>query len=142
MGGMARHVFVYGTLRQGQVRDINRLRPAPRWTGYASVAGVLYHLGSYPGLVLGGPAPVRGEVYAILPELERQLDEIEAVWPVPSGEYLKREALVQLDAATGAVAQEAPAVLLCLVYEAAPLRVQGRPRIASGDWLRHTAACD
>ena len=48
-----RHVFVYGTLRKGEERDINRLRPAPQWVGRAQVAGVMHHLGSYPGLVLG-----------------------------------------------------------------------------------------
>ena len=94
-----RHVFVYGTLRKGEERDINRLQPAPRWVGRARVEGVMHHLGSYPGLVLGAPGTVHGEVYAVSPELERVLDEIEEVWPQQTGEYAKREVMVQLDAA-------------------------------------------
>ncbi|MGH6638770.1 MAG: gamma-glutamylcyclotransferase family protein [Polaromonas sp.] len=135
-----RHVFVYGTLRRGEQRDINRLRPAPRWVGWASVAGVMYHLGAYPGMVLGeegdGKGRVRGEVYAISAELERLLDEIEDLWPQPSGEYVKREVAVQLDAPARQPG-EAPEEVLCILYEIAPERTLGKPVIASGDWVQH-----
>jgi gamma-glutamylcyclotransferase (GGCT)/AIG2-like uncharacterized protein YtfP len=96
-----RHVFVYGTLRKGEERDINRLRPAPQWVGRASVEGLMHHLGSYPGLVLGAPGTVHGEVYAVSAELERILDEIEEVWPQQTGEYAKREVMVRLEAGRG-----------------------------------------
>jgi len=125
-----RHVFVYGTLRKGEERDINRLRPAPQWVGWAQVAGVMHHLGSYPGLVLGGTGVVRGEVYAVSPELERVLDEIEEVWPQQTGEYTRREVMVQLDTTP---ARE----LLCVLYEISPERTRGKPVIASGDWVLH-----
>ncbi len=121
-----RHVFVYGTLRRGEANDINRLQPAPRYLGQARISGVLYDLGSYPGLVLGGADPVQGEVYAITPELEHQLDVIEEVAPVPSGEYARRHVELELDGRQ----------LRCLVYEIAAQRVQGRARIGTGDWLR------
>ncbi|MFC5523801.1 gamma-glutamylcyclotransferase family protein [Polaromonas jejuensis] len=144
-----RHVFVYGTLRRGEERDINRLLPAPRWVGRASVAGVMHDLGAYPGLVLGGPGRVLGEVYEISAELEQRLDEIEEVWPQPSGEYAKREAAVQLDRSAfvrsaqpgrpGSEAAGAPEVLVCLLYELAPARTVGKPVIASGDWVRYRA---
>ena len=65
-----RCVFVYGTLRRGGSNDITRLRPAPRFLGKAQVQGVLYHLGAYPGMALGGSHWVQGEVYAIAPALE------------------------------------------------------------------------
>ncbi len=139
-----RHVFVYGTLRRGEQRDINRLRPAPRWVGWASVPGVMHHLGAYPGLVLGGPGRVRGEVYEISAELERQLDAIEEVWPQQSGEYVKREVAVQLDAPAdrqdapgSARAAQAPGEVVCLLYEIAPERTRGKPVIAGGDWVQH-----
>ena len=120
-------VFVYGTLRRGQANDINRLLPAPVYRGMARIRGVLYDLGRYPGVILGsGDNWVSGEVYAITPELEQQLDRIEEVAPVPSGEYARRHIDVEVDGL----------LLRCLVYEIAPLRVQGRPRIAHGDWLR------
>jgi gamma-glutamylcyclotransferase (GGCT)/AIG2-like uncharacterized protein YtfP len=125
-----RHVFVYGTLRKGEERDINRLRPAPQWVGRARVAGVMHHLGSYPGLVLGGMGVVHGEVYAVSPELERVLDEIEEVWPQQTGEYTRREVMVQLDTTP---ARE----LLCVLYEISPERTRGKPVIAGGDWVLH-----
>jgi len=127
-----RHVFVYGTLRKGEERDINRLRPAPQWVGRAQVAGVLHHLGSYPGLVLGGTGVVHGEVYAVSPELERVLDEIEEVWPQQTGEYTKCEVAVQLDTMP-------PRELLCVLYEISLERTRGRPVIAGGDWVLHRA---
>ena len=121
-----RYVFVYGTLRKGQERDINHLRPAPLFIGNAQVKGTLYNLGSYPGLHLTGDQPVQGEVYQITPELERQLDEIEEVWPEPNGEYVRREVAVQC----------AATVLTCLVYEVAQAHTKGKLVIASGDWLK------
>ena len=135
-----RHVFVYGTLRRGEQRDINLLRPTPRWIGQASVEGVLYDLGDYPGLVFGidqhpGQKKVRGEVYEISDELERLLDVIEEVAPRPSGEYAKRELLVHLEFARTSDESGLGHALTCLVYEVTPDRVTGRPVIFGGDWV-------
>jgi gamma-glutamylcyclotransferase (GGCT)/AIG2-like uncharacterized protein YtfP len=135
-----RHVFVYGTLRQGEQRDINLLTPAPRRIGQASVEGVLYDLGDYPGLVLGrdqhpGQKKVSGEVYEITDALERLLDEIEEVAPQPSGEYAKRQVLVLLRPSHVPAEGEKSHALICLVYEAAPDRVADCPVISSGDWV-------
>ncbi len=123
-----RHVFVYGTLRQGDDNDITRFTPPPRWVGQARVAGQMYHLGAYPGVVLGAaPSPqVAGEVYAIEPALERQLDELEEVYPQQRDEYFKREVLVEV----------AGRRLTCIVYEINPRYVMNCPLIASGDWVR------
>lgn len=139
-----RHVFVYGTLRRGQERDITCLDPAPRWVGPARVPGALYSLGAYPGVVLGAAGWVQGEVYEISPELERQLDEIEAVWPRQSAEYCKRELAVRLDAKVylGVGESDEPAramnaEVICVVYEIAPERAVGMPVISSGDWVEH-----
>ncbi len=120
-----RHVFVYGTLRKGQERDINHLQPAPVFIGNSQIKGTLYDLGSYPGVRLGGSGWVQGEIYQITPALERQLDEIEEVWPQQTGEYVRREVVVQC----------AGGELTCLVYEVAEMRAQGRELIASGDWV-------
>ena len=121
-----RCVFVYGTLRKGQERDINRLEPAPVFIGNGQINGTLYNLGSYPGVRLGGLKWVQGEVYQITPELERQLDEIEEVWPQQTGEYVKREVVVQF----------ARTVLTCLVYEVTQVRAHGQGLIAFGDWVK------
>ncbi|MDF1483675.1 gamma-glutamylcyclotransferase [Ramlibacter sp. H39-3-26] len=124
-----RHVFVYGTLRRGQCNDITLLRPAPRHIGMARVPGRLYHLGAYPGLVLDAGTPsgnwVVGEVYAIAPVLEPQLDVIEGILPCPNGEYAKRSVAVLVDAER----------IDCLVYEVNPGFYDEARRIERGDWL-------
>jgi gamma-glutamylcyclotransferase (GGCT)/AIG2-like uncharacterized protein YtfP len=121
-------VFVYGTLRRGQVNDIHRLQPAPRYLGAARIRGTLYDLGPYPGVILGGAGWVQGEVYAVTPVTEGQLDVIEEVAPVPSGEYARRIVAVEV----------AGQRLHCLAYEIDPQRVRGRAVITSGDWLQRT----
>lgn len=130
-----RHVFVYGTLRRGQQRDINRLQPAPRWLGKASVQGLMYQLGEYPGVVLGAAGLVHGEVYAISAELERQLDVIEEVGPAPGDEYVKCDAVVRLERGHGR--QED---IVCLLYALAPGGSLGKAEITGGDWAEYLAA--
>ena len=140
---LRRHVFVYGTLRRGEQRDINRLKPAPVFVGQGWVDGALYDLGDYPGVLLDAAAGtrVRGEIYRIEPDLESVLDEIEEVWPQPTGEYRKRETLVSLDQARlPTLPSVADSRLLCLVYELVPGRVGNSARIELGDWVLHRKA--
>jgi gamma-glutamylcyclotransferase (GGCT)/AIG2-like uncharacterized protein YtfP len=120
-----RHVFVYGTLRRGGRNDVARFAPAPGFVADAHIHGTLYDLGSYPGAVLGGSSLLVGEVYAITPALEAQLDKLEEVRPDGNGEYIKREVLVRVGEKE----------IQCLVYEIHPDRVSGRRVIASGDWF-------
>ena len=122
----ARHVFVYGTLRRGDDNDITRLKPPARYRGTGWTPGTMYHLGRYPGVLLGGASAVFGEVYAITPELERTLDEIEELYPQQTNEYFKRDITVQVDGEPVA----------CIVYEINPDYVAGKPVIASGDWCK------
>ncbi|MEJ7688367.1 MAG: gamma-glutamylcyclotransferase family protein [Variovorax sp.] len=120
----ARHVFVYGTLRKGERNDITRYLPMPRHVADGHIAGTLYDLGSYPGVVLGGPGRVAGEIYAIASNVEAQLDLLEEVQPDGSGEYIKREVAVTVGDDR----------LACLVYEIHPGRIEGRTVVAGGDW--------
>jgi gamma-glutamylcyclotransferase (GGCT)/AIG2-like uncharacterized protein YtfP len=120
-----RHVFVYGTLRRGGRNDIARFSPPARYVADARIRGTLYDLGSYPGAVLGGRGVLVGEVYAITPALEAQLDLLEEVAPDDSGEYIKREVRVR-------VGDED---IACIVYEIHPDRIAGRSVIASGNWF-------
>ena len=124
---MPRHVFVYGTLRSGGRNDIARFHPKPERVADARIAGTLYDLGAYPGAVLGGSGEVSGEIYRITPAIEAQLDVLEEVEPDGSGEYIKREVLVEPEAG----GERLP----CLVYEIHPERISGRSVIASGDWF-------
>lgn len=130
-----RHVFVYGTLRRGGSNDINLRKPAPRYVGSASLQGSLYDLGPYPGLILSPSASlagaVIGEIYAISPALEVNLDELEGLLPVPTGEYLKRWMRIEL--ASGDLQHG----LDCIVYEINPERTHACSLIGSGDWMAH-----
>ena len=137
-----RHVFVYGTLRRREQRDINLLKPTPRWVGRASVEGVLYDLGGYAGLVLGidqhpRQKMVRGEVYEISDGLELLLDVIEEVAPRTSGEYAKGQLLVHLTSADTSDEGGLGQAVTCLVQEVTQNRVTGRLVIFGGDWVRY-----
>jgi gamma-glutamylcyclotransferase (GGCT)/AIG2-like uncharacterized protein YtfP len=121
-----RHVFVYGTLRRGDDNDITRLTPPPRFTANASIQGTMYHLGAYPGVVLGGSGIVTGEVYAISAALERTLDEIEEIYPQRRDEYFKRVVEVAVD----------DRLMRCIVYEINERYLGAAPVIESGDWVR------
>ena len=118
------HVFVYGTLRRGQANDITRLQPAPRWVGEGRVRGTLYHLGAYPGIVLGHAGWVQGEVYAIPEALEPVLDAIEEMDPPETAEYTRQ--MVAVETAQGTV--------MCLVYALKPHLAPGLRIMEGGDW--------
>ena len=119
-------VFVYGTLRRGGRNDIHRYQPQPGFVTTARVQGRLYHLGRYPGLVLGNGNWVLGEVYEVTPAALEQLDLLEGLLPQPTGEYHRRT--VAVDTPEGPLA--------CLLYEIDPSRIRGRAVIEHGDWLR------
>jgi gamma-glutamylcyclotransferase (GGCT)/AIG2-like uncharacterized protein YtfP len=130
----ARHVFVYGTLRRGGSNDITRLKPAPVWVGGACLRGALYSLGPYPGMRLDGhdeqDPPVIGEVYAVTPALERQLDLIEGLAPdrpaTDEDEYAKRDVVVQVEGRP----------LACFMYVIHRRYAAPQARLLHGDWFR------
>lgn len=103
-------MFVYGTLRRGGSNDITRLQPPARYLGPARVAGVLYHFGAYPDMILGGGDRVQGEVHAVEPALEALLDAIEGLGTATVDEYAKREVTVDVQGQA----------LGCLVHEINP----------------------
>jgi gamma-glutamylcyclotransferase (GGCT)/AIG2-like uncharacterized protein YtfP len=118
--------FVYGTLRRGDDNDITRLTPAPLLIGHTHIAGTMYHLGGYPGVTLGGTGQIVGEVYSVSAELEKKLDAIESEYPAQPDEYFKRQIKVEVNGQ----------MIDCNVYEINPAYVQGKPIIASGDWVK------
>lgn len=121
-------MFVYGTLRRGDDNDINLLTPTPHFVGAGRVGGVMYHLGDYPGVLLNNSLEynIVGEVYAITPELEKVLDEIEMIYPQQHDEYKKRN----VDALVG------ERQISCLFYEINAAYTVGKPVIFSGDWVK------
>ena len=127
------NVFIYGTLRAGEVNDITEAAARhhvarPVLLGRAAVRGRLFDFGSYPGLVVD-PAgvPVQGDVYEIDDELVAVLDEIEQVYPGVDGRFLPREVTVEVEGVR----------LACRFYPVEPRAVKGLPEIASGDWVAH-----
>lgn len=121
-----RHVFVYGTLRQGDANDITKLNPAPVYLGDSSIKGNMYHLDGYPGVTLGGENTIIGEVYAITEPLERLLDGIESEYPAQADEYAKRDIEVSVNGL----------LLDCIVYEINTAYIQDKPQILNGDWIK------
>ncbi len=139
-----RYLFVYGTLRAGAQNAIDRLKPAPDYIGKASLAGILYDFGPYPGLLLAEvitarsselksmtanrvPQAIQGEVWRISASLEKVLDEIEAAFPSEADEFLKHYCEIPI----------AGTNQRCLVYVINPVYLKGKPIIESGDWLKH-----
>jgi len=131
-----KYVFVYGTLRAGEINDINlaAARNAirqPRLVGQTAVAGRLFDFGPYPGMVADTQAaPVLGDVYEIDEALVPVLDEIEEVYPGVEGLFLARQVSVDVEGAQ----------LDCLFYPVTHHAVEGREQIHGGDWVAHRRA--
>lgn len=133
-----RYVFVYGTLRAGEINDIGLAAArhgvkVPRLVGRAAVLGRLYDFGDYPGLVRDDAAgPVRGDVYEIDEALVPVLDEIEGVKPGIDSLFKSRELTVAV------MGRELP----CFFYPVDEVSVRGRTRIPAGDWISYRLARD
>ncbi|CAG2133669.1 gamma-glutamylcyclotransferase family protein [Cupriavidus numazuensis] len=131
-------VFVYGTLRAGEVNDLNAAArrhgiAAPTLLGTGTIAGRLYDFGTYPGLVLDPAAgPAVGDLYDVPEALLPVLDEIEEVYPGQASLFVREEQTV--------LHQGRP--VNCLLYPVADAAVTGLPRIDSGDWVAYRKARD
>jgi len=131
-------VFVYGTLRAGEVNDLNRAAArhgiaAPMLIGTGVLAGRLYDFGTYPGLVPDAAAgPVTGDLYDIPDALLPVLDEIEEVYPGQATLFLRESCIVDCNGAP----------IECLLYPVADAAVAGLARIDSGDWVAYRKARD
>jgi gamma-glutamylcyclotransferase (GGCT)/AIG2-like uncharacterized protein YtfP len=97
--------------------------------GSTWVKGQLYSRGWYPGIRLGGEQSVVGEVYQVSAQLLAQLDELEEVAPVPSGEYQRIQIKVEC------VGQQ----LLCEIYELSAHCAAQSTVIEEGDWVKFMA---
>lgn len=100
-------IFVYGTLMSHtRTEKAVRLGREADVVGPATIAGLLYRISWYPGLV-EGPGLVHGEVYK-LREPARSLVWLDAYESIVPGradnEYERVERMVQLDAGNGLTA--------------------------------------
>jgi gamma-glutamylcyclotransferase (GGCT)/AIG2-like uncharacterized protein YtfP len=67
MSAEPHHILLYGTLRAGQQAfSEHRLGGSLRPAGTTFVQGQLYHLGEYPGVILGGSRRVLVERHEII----------------------------------------------------------------------------
>lgn len=116
-------IFVYGTLRRGGSHHW-RLAEA-EFIDAGTVAGAIYRIDWYPGLVLGGGL-VHGEVFAVESDLLAELDAFEGIAAdeVAGSEYRRVAATVSTPQGD----------LTAWLWEwTGP--VQDVRRISSGDWL-------
>lgn len=128
-------VFVYGTLRQGGVREMPRLFPQTEFIGFGTAKGWLYDFGAYPGFLPddadGGD--VVGEVYAVPAIVLQALDDIERYEPrnEAGSYYHRREVTVTLQDGRQIAAW---------VYVCNPDFYDCSRPLASNDWIAHAAA--
>lgn len=89
------NVFVYGTLLRGMIRSA--VLAGGRFLGHGRLDGILYDLGSYPGLTQGAGF-VYGELYTIDQNKLNELDRIEGYFPenTSSSLYERRRVVVRL----------------------------------------------
>jgi gamma-glutamylcyclotransferase (GGCT)/AIG2-like uncharacterized protein YtfP len=113
-------LFVYGTLRAGGGQEW-RLRGAASM-GKSRMAGRLYRLGNYPGMVRDGADFVIGEVYRLV-HAERLLAELDLY----EGDRYTRVSEIAV------LADGTEVECWVYVYRGA---VEESQRIASGDFLR------
>lgn len=134
------YVFVYGTLRRGEINDLARAAeraglPAPRHAGPARVAGRLVDFGDWPGLLPGASTRARailGELYQVTPDLLALMDQIE--------EYTPHAPCCFVRADTLAVTPEG--AIACQYYPIDPAFV-GRARdIDADDWVAYRRSRD
>jgi len=124
--GAAQRLFVYGTLRPGEVRWHHLERFVDGAGVDATVAGELYDTGlDYPAAMFRGDAPIRGRVYALRDELvDDALAHLDRVEGAVRGLY-RRVEVATSEGNAWAYECGDPSLLVT--------------RIASGDWQARDA---
>lgn len=134
---MSIYVFVYGTLRAGEINDLaqaaaRRGLPAASHVGAASVPGMLVDFGDWPGLIpVDDGRRVRGDVFRVDPALIALLDEIEEYDPGKACCFVRRTVSARLEGPQG-VRQ-----LSCEYYPIDPALRAAAVDIAGEDWIAH-----
>ncbi len=132
-------LFVYGTLLSGLSN--HHYMAGATCLGPAILPGVLFHLGSYPGLRVTGELAqpldlVLGELYKIEPSQWAHLDGLEQFDPHSESNsmYLRQWAQVTW-LKPDLKPDDAPTLRVQVYVYNWPL--EGRPRIENGDFRRH-----
>ena len=144
-------LVVYGTLRSGTGwRERLGVAGLVETVGWCRLAGSLFELGWYPGLVLDGAGSVVAEVLRMLePSTLEAFDRFEGYDPArpDAGEYRRRsiEVVLELDdeddghdadddGAADAAGRGEPVAAWVYELDSVPI---GAARIEGGDWLSH-----
>lgn len=121
-------IVLYGTLRRGQPPyDRLGLESRLRFVGPCMLKGILYDLGSYPGLIMGNNV-VTGELFAVPePKTLEELDAYEGCDHLnpERGLYIRR-----------AVTLLQPSNTTAFVYFYNH-DIAGHSIISDGDWVKH-----
>jgi len=124
-------IFAYGTLKvdtgpDAFARHFDRFRLT---SVIGTVNGVLYDLGFYPALILGGPEMVYGELheYSNFNQVIERMDQIEGYFGHndPNNLYRRVRAEINVNNAI---------ITTATVYEFAH-GVDGYPKVHSGTWM-------
>lgn len=131
-------VFVYGTLRRGEINDLERAAsraglPPPRAAGHARVPGTLVDFGDWPGLLPDSSGrTVVGDLYHVEPDLLALMDAIEEYTPGTPCCFVRREIMAETD--YGPVA--------CQYYPIDPAFRGQAADIDGDDWVAYRARRD
>ncbi|MBD9419466.1 gamma-glutamylcyclotransferase [Achromobacter sp. ACM04] len=137
---MSIYVFVYGTLRAGEINDLaqaaaRRGLPAARHVGPASVPGRLVDFGDWPGLIpVDDGRRVRGDIFQVEPALVALMDEIEEYESGKPCCFVRREVVARLEPPA-----QAPE-LRCQYYPIDPALRGAAVDIAADDWVAYRLA--
>jgi len=137
---MSIYVFVYGTLRAGEINDLARAAaaqglPQAVFVGAASVPGMLVDFGDWPGLIpVDDGRRVRGDVFQVEPPLIALMDEIEEYQPGKPCCFVRRTILARLET----TAEQR--LLSCQYYPIDPALRAAAVDIAGDDWIAHRLA--
>ncbi|QVQ27429.1 gamma-glutamylcyclotransferase family protein [Achromobacter deleyi] len=137
---MSIYVFVYGTLRAGEINDLARAAagrglPAASHVGPASVPGMLVDFGDWPGLIpVADGRRVRGDVFRVEPALIALMDEIEEYRPGQPCLFVRREVQARMEPPGQA------ALLSCQYYPIDPAQRAEAIDIAGDDWIAYRLA--
>lgn len=145
---MSIYVFVYGTLRAGEINDLaqaaaRRGLPAASHVGPASVPGMLVDFGDWPGLIpVDDGRRVRGDVFRVDPALIALMDEIEEYRPGQPCLFVRREVGARLEPSNDAspTPPGAAGLLTCQYYPIDPALRAAAVDIAGDDWIAYRLA--
>jgi len=123
-------IFAYGTLKvdpESFARQFDRFRLT---STPGTVMGVLYDLGFFPALILGGPEIVYGELhkYSNFAQVIERMDQIEGYFGYNNPNNLYRRIRTQVHAGNNSI------ITTATVYEFAH-GVDGYPKVHSGTWM-------